>query len=66
MRGCAYLASHPCRRGSNKHMKLSFLFFVAVVFYICLSVQAAEEKPEVVDSIRNLSRRAGCEDRYAN
>ncbi len=47
MRGCAYLASHPCRRGSNKHMKLSFLFFVAVVFYICLSVQAAEEKPEV-------------------
>ena len=48
MRGCAYLASHPCRRGSNKHMKLSFLFFVAVVFYICLSVQAAEEKPEVL------------------
>jgi len=48
MRGCAYLASHPSRRESNKHMKLSFLSFVAGVFSICLPVQASEEKPEVL------------------
>jgi uncharacterized protein YecT (DUF1311 family) len=48
MQGCAYLASHPSRRGINKQMKLSFLSFVAGVFSICLPVQSAEEKLEVL------------------
>jgi len=48
MRLCACLAFHPSRRGSNKQVKLSFVFVVAVVFYICLSGQAAEEKSEVL------------------
>jgi len=48
MQGCAYLASHLSRQWSNKQMKLSFLSVVAGVFSICLPVQAAEEKPEVL------------------
>jgi uncharacterized protein YecT (DUF1311 family) len=48
MQDCAYFASYAGSRGSNRHVKLSFVFLVAVVFYVCISVQAAEEKPEVL------------------